>query len=164
MSVYDKFDYAYFAGEHIITPNMDNGKSLVSDNGTRLIPENIKKLVFRTTTTYDRYTHMIPMMINNMSVIPDSVINLTIISKFTSLHVMPKNIKIVYFHDYDSIVESIPNMILWPDIDHYMFYHKTRYINISNIIRSIKCIHEILPQPIYEEIIDHINIKYSFLV
>jgi len=157
MTFYDKFEYKYFAGEYLVTPTSDEGKRLV-ENGVRSIPDNITKLVFRSSAyVYDKYTHKVPLMIENISIIPDSVTYLTIIPKFGPILTMPKNINSVFFHDCNSIIENIPNMFMWPGDARYLYYICGVYRNISNLVKCVKCIHDILPQPIYEEILDNME-------
>lgn len=159
MNFYDNFEYKYFAGEYLVTPDATSNRKLIDHNNIRMIGDNVTKLVFRSSSEHDEYTHKIPLTINNMSVLPDSVRYLTIIPKFGPLYKLPKDIKKVYFHDYDSVIDNIPNMILWPDVC-YMIYHRKAYKDISNPIGTIKYVCDRLPQPIYEEIIQHLPIWY----
>lgn len=165
MIFYDKFDCKYYAGECLVTPITEsiNGKRLI-ENGVRLIPDNSKKLVFRLLNSYDSYdrpVYFVPMMVDDMSVIPDSVVHLIMIPKFGPIHTFPKNIKSVVFHDRESIIQNIPNMFMWPDAN-YLYYTVWQDVNISDFINRIKYIHDILPQPIYEEILEQLDITQDF--
>lgn len=145
---------------YLCTPGNIEGKNLVND-GVRLIPDDAEKVIFCLGYPPDQNVYLDMTTIDIMSAIPDSVKYLTIIPKFSPIRTFPKNISMVIFVDFESIIQCIPNMYMWPEIDYYWF-NGWQHVGISNFINHIKYIRDILPQPIYEEIFEQMDPKQHY--
>jgi len=125
----------------------------------------------------------IPFIINNKSVIPDNIEHITVyygsnvrfcVGNKCSLG---NNVKSVEYNRFQDLVNNLGEMHLWPD--HITLYcnNKTELIKQSRIgdesvktvtlcsalrdcgiIRIIKLLYMSLPLPIYEEVIDNIDL------
>lgn len=152
---------------------------LMDDNGNSIIPndKNLKQLIIHGGDV------KIPFIINDKSVIPDNIEHIKVyygsnvrfcVGNKCSLG---NNVKSVEFERFQDLVNNLGEMYLWPDQITLKCVNKSELIKqvrtgdehiqtvtLCNklrdygIIRIIKLLYSTLPLPIYEEVIEYVDL------
>lgn len=125
-------------------------ENLIDKNKNRIIMDGIRKI--KIILVYQS----LDIIINNMSIFPDSVREIIFSCKINGNLVLPERIEKVVFCDKNIICGKIHNIISWPENANYYTHCNRQYNDITNIVEMIHVIHKLLPLPIYEEISEHI--------